>query len=84
LTTSVSGKMEVPILIIWGRHDKSVNLELGEKMHGMLEGSRLEIIEESAHCANYEQPDKFSEIVMRFLWGEDYERERLLHNSRRK
>jgi len=63
------GKMDVPILIIWGRHDKSVNLELGEKMHGMLKGSRLEIIEDSAHCANYEQPDKFNEIVMRFLRG---------------
>ena len=59
--------MNVPVLIIWGRHDKSVSPELGIKMHEILRNSRLEFFEDSAHCANYEQPERFNETVMRFL-----------------
>jgi len=57
----------IPILIVCGRHDKSISLKLVEKMHGMLKGSRLEVIEQSAHCANYEQPDRFNKVVTNFL-----------------
>lgn len=64
------GEMDVPILIAWGRHDKSVSPELGIKMHKVLRNSRLEFFENSAHCANYEQPERFNETVMRFLHGE--------------
>lgn len=61
------GEMEVPILIVWGRHDRSIRLKLGQEMHKILKGSRLEILEDAAHCPNYEQPEKFNELVMGFL-----------------
>jgi pyruvate dehydrogenase E2 component (dihydrolipoamide acetyltransferase) len=64
------GEMNVPALIIWGRHDKSVTPEVGIKMHNVLKGSQLEFFEESGHCANYEQPDRFNETVIRFLQRE--------------
>lgn len=61
------GEMEVPILIVWGRHDRSIRLKVGQEMHKILKGSRLEIFEDAAHCPNYEQPEKFNEIVIGFL-----------------
>ena len=63
------GEMDVPILIVWGRHDKAVTPGMEQKMNSMLRSSQLEIFEESAHCANYEQPDKFNSLVMNFLSG---------------
>ena len=61
------GEMDVPILIVWGRHDRSIPLELGQEMHKILKGSRLEIFEDSAHCPNYEEPEKFNKVVIDFL-----------------
>lgn len=61
------GEMDVPILIVWGRHDRSIRLSLGQEIHKILKGSRLEIFEDAAHCPNYEQPEKFNEIVSGFL-----------------
>jgi len=61
------GKMDIPILIVWGRHDKSISPDLGQQMHKILEGSRLEVLDQSAHCPNYEQPEEFNQITIQFL-----------------
>jgi len=61
------GETNVPILIVWGRHDRSIRLELGLQMHKILRGSHLEVLEHSAHCPNYEQPKEFNDIVTDFL-----------------
>jgi len=61
------GAMGIPILIVCGRHDKAISSELAEKTHRMLKGSRLEVMEQCAHCANYEQPDRFNELAVDFL-----------------
>lgn len=61
------GEMEVPILVVWGRHDRAIRLKLGQEMHKILRSSRLEIFEDAAHCPNYEQAEKFNDIVISFL-----------------
>ena len=61
------GEMDLPMLIVWGRHDRSIRLELGLQMHEILRGSHLEVLEHSAHCPNYEQPKEFNDIIMGFL-----------------
>jgi len=61
------GAMGIPILVVCGRHDEAISPELAEKTHLMLKGSRLEVMEQCAHCANYEQPDRFNELAVDFL-----------------
>jgi len=61
------GEMDVPILIIWGRHDKAVPLERGQEMHRILRGSRLEILERAGHCPHDEQSQKFNQLAVDFL-----------------
>jgi len=61
------GEMDLPILIVWGRHDKSIPIDIGLRIHEILKGSRLEILGQSAHCPNYEEPEEFNRIVMGFL-----------------
>ena len=61
------GEMDVPILIVWGRHDKSIPIKRGQEMHNILKGSRLEIFERAGHCPHDEQALKFNQIELDFL-----------------
>ena len=61
------GDMNVPILIVWGRHDKGIPLERGQEMHKILRGSRLEIFERVGHCPHDEQSQEFNQLALEFL-----------------
>ena len=61
------GKMDVPIMIVWGREDRAIPLECGEKMHRILEGSRLEIIDDAGHVSQSERPEIFNQLSLSFL-----------------
>ncbi len=61
------GRLEIPILLLWGRHDRAVPLACGEAMHRLLPGSRLEIFEDSGHLPNYEQAGEFNRLALEFL-----------------
>ena len=60
-------EIHLPILIVWGRQDKSVPVECGQRMHKILKGSYLEILDGAAHCPNDEQPQKFNQLAIDFL-----------------
>ncbi len=66
------GTMNIPILIIWGRQDKSIPLDRAEKMHTILKGSQFEILDPAGHCPNNEQPEKFNELAIHFLKSKRY------------
>lgn len=61
------GKMDVPIMIVWGREDKAIPLDCGEKMHRILEASRLEIIDDAGHVPQSERPELFNQLSLSFL-----------------
>lgn len=61
--------LEVPTLLVWGRQDKATPLRLGRQMHEILQGSRLEILDNAGHVPNYERADAFNPLVVDFLRG---------------
>jgi len=61
------GEMGIPILIVWGRHDKAIPLRLGQEMHRILKGSKLGIFENSGHEPHDEEPEKFNRVTLDFL-----------------
>lgn len=61
------GQMDVPILLVWGRHDKAIPFRRGEEMHRLLRGSRLEIFEQMGHCPHDERPERFNQLALDFL-----------------
>jgi len=65
------GTLDVPVLLVWGRHDKAVPLTCGEAMHRLLPGSRLEIFEDSGHVPNYEEAEVFNRLALDFLCESD-------------
>ena len=63
------GELEIPTTILWGRHDDAVPIEAGWAMHGRLPGSRFEVFDHSSHMPNFDEPDRFNDLVVGFLQG---------------
>jgi pimeloyl-ACP methyl ester carboxylesterase len=56
-----------PTLILWGRDDQVNPLELGERTHELIPGSRLVTFEQCGHSLPTEHPEKFNATVADFL-----------------
>lgn len=67
--TNDLGTTDVPTLVIVGRDDPIRPVSDAEFMHRGIRNSRLEIIEDSAHMTNMEQPEIFNRAVLSFLRG---------------
>jgi len=63
----ILGQMNIPILIVWGRHDTAIPLTCGREMHALLRGSLLEIFEEAGHCPHDEAWVPFNRKVIEFM-----------------
>jgi len=60
-------RLDIPVLIIWGREDRGIPLQKGREMHRILNGSRLEIIDNAGHVPNYERAEAFNTFALDFL-----------------
>ncbi|MEX1097711.1 MAG: alpha/beta hydrolase [Planctomycetales bacterium] len=49
-------ELDVPTLLLWGRHDRVVPLWVGERLHTELPNSKLAIIEDAGHIPQEETP----------------------------
>jgi len=57
----------IPVQIIWGTHDVVVPISHAQMAHAAMPGSRLEIFERSGHFPFHDDPDRFIEVVERFI-----------------
>ena len=63
-------EIDLPTLLLWGRHDWVVPLEVAERLLTALPRARLEVIEDCGHIPSEELPKESLEIVLGFLMGE--------------
>jgi len=61
------GGVTTPALVVWGRDDRIVPLECGERYQKALPNARLEIVEGAGHFVDMEQPERLAELVTRFV-----------------
>jgi hypothetical protein len=57
----------VPVQLIWGRQDVVIPVEHAHMAHAAMPGSQLEIFENSSHFPFHDDPDRFVELVQRFI-----------------
>ena len=57
----------IPTLICFGADESLQSLEAARWMQGAMKHARLEVFEESRHCPNLEEPDRFNEVVEAFI-----------------
>jgi pimeloyl-ACP methyl ester carboxylesterase len=57
----------VPVQIVWGAEDVVVPVSHAQMAHAAMPGSRLEIFEHSGHFPFHDDPDRFVEVIERFI-----------------
>jgi len=57
----------VPAQLIWGEHDAVIPVAHALMAHAAMPGSQLEIFERSGHFPFHDDPDRFVEVVERFI-----------------
>jgi len=59
--------INAPTLILIGKHDKNVGVELARNFHDNIENSEFHIFENSGHFPDFEEPERYVEVVKRFI-----------------
>jgi pimeloyl-ACP methyl ester carboxylesterase len=57
----------VPVQLIWGSRDSVIPVSHAQLAHAAMPGSRLEIFDKAGHFPFHDDPDRFVEIVERFI-----------------
>ena len=65
--TDFLGEIIVPTLILVGREDAITPVADSEKMHSLIQRSRLVVIENAGHVSNLEQTEQFNDALLGFL-----------------
>lgn len=64
-------RITVPTLLVWGESDGIVDLEYGQAFARAIPGARFETLEAAGHYPYLERPERFVELVGRFLRERD-------------
>jgi 3-oxoadipate enol-lactonase len=65
--TTMLLKIKAPTLVLVGRQDPACTVEQATVLHRVIDGSRMEIIDNAAHLSNIEQPAEFNRLVRGFI-----------------
>jgi pimeloyl-ACP methyl ester carboxylesterase len=57
----------VPVQLIWGKRDSVIPVSHAHLARAAMPGSRLEIFDHSGHFPFHDDPDRFVEVVERFI-----------------
>lgn len=60
-------KLKIPVLLIWGRQDKVIEVGHAHVAQKLIPHAKLLIIEECGHFAQLEKPKEFNSAVLSFL-----------------
>lgn len=56
-----------PTLIVWGARDTVIPVEHAARAHEVIQGSILEIFEQSEHFPHMDEPARFARVLLHFL-----------------
>ncbi|MBA2347077.1 MAG: alpha/beta hydrolase, partial [Solirubrobacterales bacterium] len=59
--------LRLPVLLVWGAHDRILPLRLAQDLLEDLPDGRLEVVATAGHCPMIEAPVAFNEAVLGFL-----------------
>ena len=63
----VVSKTDIPVLLVWGREDRTVPLAVSDKVRSIVPRAEFHVIDDAAHMPHYERPETVNPIVIRFL-----------------
>jgi len=66
---SAVGKQNIPVLLIWGREDKTVSAADIQQLEKLIPGIEDHVIDTAGHIPQYERPEVVNPILVDFLNG---------------
>jgi pimeloyl-ACP methyl ester carboxylesterase len=57
------GSVAIPALVVWGRKDRVVPLECGERYAKTLRNAKLEVIDDAGHFVEMEKPEQLARLI---------------------
>ena len=61
------GNLRIPVRILWGREDAWIPTDIAEKLHGLIAGSTLSLIDGAGHLVQYDAPAALADEVRAWL-----------------
>lgn len=61
------GKLGIPILLLWGRNDRTVPFEQSNLLRDVMPDAEFHVIENCGHIPHYERPAEVNPIILNFL-----------------
>jgi pimeloyl-ACP methyl ester carboxylesterase len=58
---------ELPTLFVWGKRDRFIPVKHGIEAHELVNGSRLEIFDDSGHFPHEHEAERFAELLLDFI-----------------
>jgi pimeloyl-ACP methyl ester carboxylesterase len=64
------GAVRAPSLVVWGDQDKVVPQSAGKRYVEALPNAKLEVVKNSGHCVDMEQPETLAKLIVDFIGRE--------------
>ena len=61
-------RVQAPTLIVWGKEDRIIPLECGERYRQNLGNARLEVVDRCGHYPHLEKPEEVTRLVSGFIY----------------
>lgn len=67
-----AGELSVPKTLVWGRHDRILPFDYGEKVRNLIPSAGFTVFESSGHLPQYEEAEKFNSLITNHFNQEPY------------
>lgn len=61
------GRIDVPVLLIWGENDEVIPIAAGQKMHSAIKSSSIRVLENCGHVPQEEEPERVIAEIKKFI-----------------
>ena len=60
-------ELQIPVLVVWGKYDRFINVQLGHEIAEKLPNAKLKVIDKSGHYVHMDKPQDLVQVVSRFF-----------------
>ncbi len=59
--------IDVPVMVVWGQDDAWLPVDRAHRLHQLIPGARLTLIEEAGHLIQLDQPEALTAALTQWL-----------------
>ncbi len=63
----IAHKLQTPVLVVWGKYDRFINIKLAHEIVEKLPNAELEIIDKSGHYVHMDTPEELVKVARIFI-----------------